>query len=214
MPIEVAVHVVKVGGSLVTRDDFIPSLRGWVNRQLEMTATHLVLLIGGGPLVDALRELDALRPTDQELVHWTAIELMEATGQLVADWSGEWPVECLFEGLRERTSEPGATIFLPQEFLRRQEPLLAGLPLPMGWQVTSDSIAARVAEVLGAERLTLLKSQLPPAGTWQEWGSVGFVDEHFWRGASGVLQVSAEVLPGGTVCRDDDGGAGRRNVNP
>jgi aspartokinase-like uncharacterized kinase len=193
---EVAVHVVKIGGSLLTRDDFAPAIRAWVGQQFEAeSGTHVILLVGGGPLVDALREVDRLTPSDQTLVHWMAIELMEMTGKLVGDWMVKWPVESSLEGLRARCLGPGVTLFRPLDFLRHQEPRLEGTRLPVGWQVTSDSIAARLAEVLGAERLTLLKSQLPPEGSWSDWGAQGYVDEHFARAASTLRQVSAELLP-------------------
>ena len=68
----------------------------------------------------------------------------------------------------------------PHDFLRRDEPELAGCRLPRNWAVTSDSIAARVAEVVGAHELVLLKSQLPIGqGGWREVSEHGIVDRHF-----------------------------------
>lgn len=196
MPTKVAVHVVKVGGSLLTRGDFVTALQEWVKRQLEGAApSHLILLVGGGPLVDSLREIDRLRSLDQEFSHWTAIELMDLSGRIVAGWLPEWSVESSLDGLRGRLDRPGVTLFLASEFLRHEEPMLVGVPLPVGWHVTSDSIAARLAEVLAAERLTLLKSEVPPAGPWEGWGAAGYVDQHFAAAAARLRQVSAEVVP-------------------
>lgn len=200
MNLDVALHVVKIGGSLLVREDFVPAIRGWVCRRLEADqGIHLVLLVGGGPLVDSLRQLDRLRPTDQELVHWTAIELMEVAGRLVGDWIPEWPVESSLEGLFRRSARPGVTLFLPLEFLRHHEPRCGGAPLPAGWQVTSDSIAARLADVVGAEGLTLLKSTPPPGGPWREWWREGYVDEHFAQAAAMLGDVSAQALPPETL---------------
>ena len=54
--------------------------------------------------------------------------------------------------------------------------------LPHTWAVTSDSIAARVAVVSGAEHLILLKSVTIPEGMdWEEAAERGFVDEWFAR---------------------------------
>ncbi|MBV9124140.1 MAG: hypothetical protein JO112_12340, partial [Planctomycetes bacterium] len=52
--------------------------------------------------------------------------------------------------------------------------------LPHGWQVTSDSLAVRVAVVLQARRLILLKSiPIPQETDWSEAGRRGWVDEYF-----------------------------------
>jgi aspartokinase-like uncharacterized kinase len=52
--------------------------------------------------------------------------------------------------------------------------------LPHTWRVTTDSIAARVAVVYGAERLILLKSvDIPPETPWETAVTNGWVDAHF-----------------------------------
>lgn len=195
MGTKIAIHVVKIGGSLLTRTDFVPALRRWINDECTANpASHLVLLVGGGALVDVLRGLDELRPIDPVLAHWSAIELMEITGELVHNWIPEWPIERSLQGVLARCTDPGVTLFLSRNFLREFEPQVPGPTLPAGWQVTSDSIAARVAEAIGAERLTLLKSQRPPQGGWQELASLGYVDEHFPLAIASLGKVVAQEL--------------------
>jgi hypothetical protein len=59
--------------------------------------------------------------------------------------------------------------------------------LPHSWAVTSDSLAARVAQVGGAHRLILLKSVDVPAGvSWPEAAARGWVDEYFPQAVSGL----------------------------
>ena len=53
-------------------------------------------------------------------------------------------------------------IFDPSRFLETIEPTLDGETLPQSWDVTSDSIAARIARLLTCHELVLLKSCLPP----------------------------------------------------
>jgi 5-(aminomethyl)-3-furanmethanol phosphate kinase len=54
---------------------------------------------------------------------------------------------------------------------------LGEVGLPENWDVTSDTIAARVAVHVAADRLTLLKSaSLPPGTTRLEAARLGLVD--------------------------------------
>jgi hypothetical protein len=80
------------------------------------------------------------------------------------------------------------------DFARQDE----GRPgaLPHTWEVTSDSVAARVAQVTGARRLVLLKSTDFPEGIdAEETGRRGLVDAYFAR-AQGGMEVFALNLRG------------------
>jgi hypothetical protein len=64
--------------------------------------------------------------------------------------------------------------------------------LPHGWSVTSDSIAGRVARILGAGELILLKSVTIPEGMdWGQAGREGLVDAFFAEAAEGIPSVRA-----------------------
>ena len=59
--------------------------------------------------------------------------------------------------------------------------------LPCGWEVTSDSIAARLAQAIGANELVLLKSTLPTGSASRTaLAQSGFVDAHFPHAAAGL----------------------------
>lgn len=201
-------EVIKVGGSLVTRDDFAPALRNWLAvHSAERPGRRRVLLVGGGPLVDALRGLDAVQRMPAAFSHWLAIDLMETTGRIVANLLPELEVTSDYQLIGE-SSSPGATwLLLATQFLHDAEPHLPGERLPWGWHVTSDSIAARLAAVLEADRLTLLKSSPPPgSGThdgWRRAAAAGWVDAFFPLAAAEVKSVCWANLPVTTVASSE-----------
>ena len=83
-------------------------------------------------------------------------------------------------GLEDPAHPTELSILDCDAFLREDESRPGALP--HSWDVTSDSIAARVAVMLGAERLVLLKSVDVPSGTsWEEALARGWVDAHFPR---------------------------------
>lgn len=153
------IEVVKIGGSLLIRADFVASFRNWLcERRHSNPMNHFVLVAGGGLLVDGLRRYHAANPLGENAAHWLAINLMEVSGRTVASWMPELPVASDWSHLQKLVSRPNASLAIASEFLREHEPDLPGPKLPVGWQATSDSIAARLATCLGGRKLTLLKS--------------------------------------------------------
>jgi hypothetical protein len=151
------VRVVKLGGSLLDLDQLSDRVGRWMEAN---PACPNVFLIGGGAWADAVRAAHRLHQIDGLAAHWLCIRAMSVTAELVAAIT-HWP---LVDDWRQPAHKPPAvSVFECHRFLRDVEPALPGTPLPHGWHVTSDSIAARLAEVLGAEELVLLKSALPPA---------------------------------------------------
>lgn len=195
----VSIEVIKIGGSLLKHSNFVSALQRWLaNSDSAGGSVHRVLLVGGGPLVDALRELDVRHPLPSATAHWRAIELMNVTGQLVSDWLPDIPSESDFGRLQARCQVPGTTLFIAGGFLREWEPNLPGDALPIGWHVTSDSIAARLAVVLGAFRLILLKSTAPPTSggalCLRHLAAEGFVDPYLPTAAAPLSTVEFSTL--------------------
>ncbi len=155
-----------------------------------------MLVIGGGELADAVRELDRRTTLDAVTAHWMAIRAMQVHGfvfcQLLstAEWvtdSCHW-LERPQPGVHRRLG-----VVAIEEFLRTQEPHQRGTTLPVGWHVTSDSIAARLAEVVQAEELVLLKSTLPSACPnplpRMQAVTTRLVDEYFPTAAARLSQI-------------------------
>lgn len=124
--------VVKLGGSLCNR---IPDLV----EKLLACGRPLFIVPGGGMFADVVRKL----PVDDESAHWMAIAAMDQYGWYIVS-----------QGIMATTvldvpDQP--VVFLPYCSMREHD------PLPHSWDVTSDSIAAWIADFLGLD-LLLLKS--------------------------------------------------------
>jgi aspartokinase-like uncharacterized kinase len=145
--------VVKVGGSLFER----PTLRHELNRYLATLTGPVMLVAGGGPSAEAVRTYDRIHGLGEATSHRLAIESLAVTRGLLLVLTGhEVPVLDVV---------PFA---------------LADELLPHSWAVTTDSIAARYAETIGATRLILLKSvAIPPGTDWPTAAANGWVDEFF-----------------------------------
>jgi aspartokinase-like uncharacterized kinase len=124
-------------------------------------------------------------------VHWAAIRVMDLMAELFATSLGASLVRDL-----DRVSRAcDALQVLCVEPLLRADADTQGA-LPVGWEVTSDSIAARVAATLGACELVLLKSSSPAeCATVRDWATAGLVDRHFPHACEG-LQVRLVNLRG------------------
>ncbi|MCA9230197.1 MAG: hypothetical protein KDA57_06075 [Planctomycetales bacterium] len=170
------IRVVKVGGSLLDLADLADRIRRWLAVQ---TPAHHVLLVGGGPLVEQIRHWHASRPLSEIAAHWMCIDAMTVTAHMLHD---RLPEIALIEDDRllcQRVGERNCTIFGPAQWLRHGEPWIRGTRLPTSWDVTSDAIAGRLAIVLAADELVLLKSALPVESSTTELTALadaGYVD--------------------------------------
>ncbi len=177
--------VVKIGGSLL---EWI-GLRTVLTRYLsEHTSRRRLLIAGGGLAADAVRGLDRAHGLSPATAHDLALRAMEMNAHAVAEWAGNlalvddpthWlalPVECRDAVLNPRTW---------LEFDERTH----GEPLPRSWEVTSDSIAARVASRFDAD-LELWKSATPNGVvTRAVVAQIGLVDPYFETAARDVGRV-------------------------
>jgi aspartokinase-like uncharacterized kinase len=147
--------VVKVGGGL-RGDDALRALCATLGALGER---HPLLVVpGGGPFADAVRDADRRFALSADASHRMAILGMEQFGWLLSE---------LIPGAERQAalvhpSAGRATVLLPAA-----PPLDA---LPASWDVTSDSIAAWVAASLGAGRLVLVKDV---DGLFAEWPAGG-----------------------------------------
>jgi 5-(aminomethyl)-3-furanmethanol phosphate kinase len=140
--------VIKVGGSL-SRGGHLPALGKHLG---ELGKRHPLLVVpGGGPFADLVRDQGRRFALDDTTAHWMAILGMDQYGWLLARLiPGGEPVWSM-AGARAVAQEGRVPILLPWALL------YAADPLPHSWEVTSDSIAAWVAGMGGVQLLILLK---------------------------------------------------------
>ena len=193
-------HVVKIGGSLLRATKAPERLREWLAGQANIKPhTHQIIIVGGGEAVDGLRRIDMQSLLHHDDAHWAAIMMMDANTQAIAHWLPSAELTNSWSMVKDRMKSPGATWFQTADFLRHQEPNHSGRTLPIGWEVTSDSIAARVAVLLNA-RLTLLKSRTVenPCNNkqWQQLAAEGIIDPFFPQIVNDVPHVECVSLAG------------------
>jgi aspartokinase-like uncharacterized kinase len=127
-------YVLKLGGSL------IDVARDLVRSLLSLTAEEYSFLVipGGGPMADLIRDLYSKYSISQEAAHWMAVLAMEQYAYFLADGTGA--------ELTRRVQRPdGLEILLPYQALLEDDSGLGH-----SWEYTSDSIAALAALRLDA----------------------------------------------------------------
>jgi aspartokinase-like uncharacterized kinase len=179
--------VIKVGGSLFDLPDLAARLRDFVRR---LAAPEVLLVPGGGPAADVVRRLDACHALGQEAAHWLALRALTVNAHFLAVLCLPRPVVAgTCDEIRDGLRADGTAVLDAFRFMEADE----GRPgaLPHTWDVTSDSVAARVAGVAGARRLCLLKSApLPPGLDWRDAGRRGLVDRAFADVLTAAPQLS------------------------
>ena len=188
--------VVKVGGSLLARSDLPQLLNSWLNAQ---AAEKIILLAGGGELVEAIRQQDVEQNLGPSAAHWLAIQVMQQTAEYLASLLPGVPLAHATLELRQTFLQQERVVFNALPFLREEEPHLSGVKLPEHWDVSSDSIAARLAIVVQADELVLLKSCSPSSDDklLQALSDSGYLDRFLPSLEAELPEVRLVDLPGG-----------------
>jgi aspartokinase-like uncharacterized kinase len=174
--------VVKVGGSLFHMPYLGSRLRDFC---VSLKAERVLFVPGGGATAEAVRDFDRAHQVGEEASHWLAIQALSINAQLL---QALLPESRIVADEQSLTSASGWHILDAFPFFREDE--MRADHLPHGWQVTSDSLAARAAVLAGARTLILLKSVGWDGSDWTEAARVGIVDDYFAR----AVQQASEAL--------------------
>ncbi len=170
--------VLKGGGSLLSRPDWPALLASLI---ATCGSRSCCLVMGGGAVVEGLREFDRAVPQSPQLMHDLAIDAMRLTARLVA--------AAMSLPLVATPPDDGnvAVLDVPTWLAVGSR----AATLPVGWQVTSDAIAAMVA-VEHRGSLLLAKSVPPPPCPGDQLATLaraGWVDEHFPVAAGPLITI-------------------------
>jgi len=137
--------VIKLGGSHA----FAPHLKDWIGA-VAAQAGRIVLVPGGGPFADAVRDAQARMGFDDGAAHRMALLAMEQYGCALASGRREFSPAPSHAAIGRALEVKQVPVWLPTR-------MVLAADIPASWEVTSDSLAAWLAAKLGARRLLLVK---------------------------------------------------------
>lgn len=143
------ISVIKIGGGVAAYPHGIDKVCAVV---AEASRHHRIVVVpGGGPFADAVREFDRRVGLSPDAAHWMAILAMDQYAHVLAS---RIPGALLVDepgAISAAAAKGRAAVVAPSRWMRSAD------VLPHRWEVTSDSIAAFIAGALDAARLVLVK---------------------------------------------------------
>jgi aspartokinase-like uncharacterized kinase len=170
--------VIKVGGGLLASAGALEA----VLAEVAEAGRRLPLLVvpGGGLFADVVRELHRHGGLSEDAAHWMAILAMDQYAHLLVCRLADGVLVSSIAEIEDALRAGRIPVLAPYQWLRQTD------PLPHSWDVTSDSIAAWVAEQVGACRLVLVK----PPGVRASDEVTPVVDASFAQ----VISTDTEVV--------------------
>jgi len=162
--------VVKLGGSNAAA----PELALWLDA-LAGASRPFVIVPGGGPFADHVRDAQRRLAFSDKAAHAMAILAMEQFGHLLLDRDDRFVAARTLSDVRSAMRRSRAAVWLPAPLA------LWANDLPASWDTTSDSIAAWLVAGLGCRSLLLIKQSnvVRPGATVPGLTAGGVVDAGF-----------------------------------
>jgi len=155
--------VVKLGGGLLAFPDCFDAALDAITAAAQ--TVRLLVVPGGGPFADAVREVDRRWRLPDAAAHWMAVLAMDQHAHLVVARLSDGVLAEDARGISEALEARRLPVLAPSRWLRAAD------PLPHSWDVTSDTIAAWITGQVGAARLVLVK---PPGASGPDLTDVYF----------------------------------------
>ena len=148
-PISVVEVVVKLGGGVLRHTEHFDAALAAI--AAAGRKRRLLVVPGGGPFADAVRDVDRRLGLADDTAHWMAVLAMDQYAELVAERLCGGVVVAGPCEIAAASDAGRVPVLAPSRWLRAAD------PLPHTWEATSDSIAAWVAGAVGARCLVLVK---------------------------------------------------------
>lgn len=162
--------VVKLGGSLLGT----PDLKAWLDVLARRSDGRIVIVPGGGVYADSVRDAQKIAGFDDGMAHHLALLAMEQYGLTLKALKPSLVTASSELEISERSWQHRAIVWLPSKMV------LADDDIPQNWDVTSDSLAAWLAQKINASRLVIVKHGEVPAGrSLEELMADGTLDSAF-----------------------------------
>ncbi len=163
---------IKLGGSLLDLTDLADRLEqlrpDWGNRPL--------LVVGGGPAADLVRDWDVRHQLGEIRSHWLALDALELTSRLLVQL---WPIaQVASVSELDACWQAGRVPVVRSREWFELAALNSQPSPPQNWQTTTDTIAAWIASVSHSASLWLLKS-VDPHASLSEAVQQALVDPNF-----------------------------------
>lgn len=160
--------VIKIGGSLAETGRL-----GSVLTIVAGARIPVVIVPGGGPFADAVRNLQAEMQFDDAVAHRLAMLAMEQMAECIVDRQPGTRVAHSLDEISDAVMEGQIPVWAPLQMIG-EDATIGGT-----WDATSDSLAARLAELLGT-RLVVLKSvNVEEGSSAEDLAKDGIVDPLF-----------------------------------
>lgn len=161
--------VIKLGGSLLT-DPQDGRLHRWCTLLGDECAGRCVVVAGGGPFADAVRESQSRWGYADDIAHRMALRAMDQYALMMCHLNPHFVVADGIARMAEICASGHTPVWMPARELDLE------LDLPRDWRVTSDSLAAWLALRLGLPDVLLIKSCAIPDAPLEALSDAGIVD--------------------------------------
>jgi 5-(aminomethyl)-3-furanmethanol phosphate kinase len=166
LPALTNVLVVKIGGSLAET--------GRLKEMLELIACAkrpVVVVPGGGSFAQKVRDLQNALRFDDTSAHRLAMLGMHQMAEVYFTMDPRFAAADSLDGIARQIAVGLTPVWMPLQMCQSDP------EIPADWTITSDGLAARLAERMGGAPLVLLKSvDVPPTATAADLASEGVVD--------------------------------------